>query len=75
MSNQDPFLPSETNPLHTQAHLSSLWELVSHRSHYHSSVSTLAKIFSEAFTKPNYAMEDFLDHTYATVHFVSFRLK
>lgn len=63
----DPFLPLETNPLNTQAHLSSLWELTSHRSHYHSGVSTLVKIFSEAFTKPNYAMEDFLDHTYGTV--------
>jgi hypothetical protein len=30
-------------------------------------VSTLSKVFSEAFTKPGYAMEDFLDHTYATV--------
>jgi U3 small nucleolar RNA-associated protein 19 len=27
----------------------------------------LAKIFSEVFTKPSYALEDFLDHTYATV--------
>jgi U3 small nucleolar RNA-associated protein 19 len=30
-------------------------------------VSTLARIFEEAFTKPNYALEDFLDHTYSTV--------
>jgi len=29
--------------------------------------STLARIFSEAFTKPVYAMEDFLSHTYGTV--------
>ncbi|KAG6873375.1 hypothetical protein C0995_016484 [Termitomyces sp. Mi166 len=63
----DPFLPDEMDPLHTQAHLSSLWELLSHRSHYHASVATLVKIFSEAFTKPSYAMEDFLDHTYGTL--------
>ncbi|RDB30772.1 hypothetical protein Hypma_005736 [Hypsizygus marmoreus] len=66
-SSDDPFLPLEPNPLNTQAQLSSLWELVSHRSHYHAAVSTLAKIFSEAFTKPSYAMEDFLDHTYSTL--------
>ncbi|KAF8068618.1 CBF/Mak21 family-domain-containing protein [Lyophyllum atratum] len=63
----DPYLPEEENPLNTQAHLSSLWELLSHRLHYHSGVSTLVKIFSEAFTKPGYAMEDFLDHTYGTL--------
>ena len=51
----------------TNALDSSLWELVSHRNHYHPSVSTLAKIFQEAFRKPNYALEDFLDHTYGTV--------
>ncbi|GLB45172.1 putative CBF/Mak21 family protein [Lyophyllum shimeji] len=63
----DPYLPDEKNPLHTQAQHSSLWELLSHRAHYHSGVSTLVKIFSEAFTKPGYAMEDFLDHTYGTL--------
>ena len=64
---KDPFLPLEPNPLLTQALASSLWELYSHRSHYHSSVSSLSKILSEAFTKPGYSMEDFLDHTYHTV--------
>lgn len=63
----DPYLPNESNPLLTQALSSSLWELYTHREHYHSSVSTLAKIFSEAFTKPGYSMEDFFDHTYSTV--------
>lgn len=51
----------------TSALDSSLWELVSHVNHYHHSVSTLAKIFREAFRKPNFALEDFLDHTYGTV--------
>jgi len=51
----------------TNALESSLWELVSHVNHYHHSVSTLATIFQEAFRKPNFALEDFLDHTYGTV--------
>ncbi|KXN84634.1 hypothetical protein AN958_12234 [Leucoagaricus sp. SymC.cos] len=63
----DPFLPAESNPSYTRALESSLWELASHRSHYHATVSTLCKIFSEPFTKPNYPLEDFLDHTYATL--------
>jgi len=63
----DPFLPCEMDPLRTQALDSSLWELLSHTTHYHAPVSTMCKIFSEAFTKPGYSMEDFLDHTYNTV--------
>jgi U3 small nucleolar RNA-associated protein 19 len=63
----DPFDAEEKDPMLTNALDSSLWELVSHRDHYHPSVSTLAKIFQEAFRKPNYALEDFLDHTYGTV--------
>jgi len=63
----DPFDSEEKDPMLTNALDSSLWELVSHRNHYHPSVSTLAKIFQEAFRKPNYAMEDFLDHTYGTL--------
>jgi hypothetical protein len=54
--------------MQTHALDSSLWELLSHTSHYHAPVSTMCKIFSEAFTKPGYAMEDFLDHTYNTVY-------
>ena len=65
----DPFDPKEEDPMRTNALDSSLWELVSHVNHYHPSVSTLAKIFQEAFRKPNYALEDFLDHTYGTVRF------
>ncbi|PPQ89234.1 hypothetical protein CVT25_001313 [Psilocybe cyanescens] len=63
----DPFLSEETNPLQTNALDSSIWELMSHSSHYHAPVSTMCKIFSEAFTKPGYSMEDFLDHTYNTL--------
>ena len=63
----DPFLPDEANPNVTNAIDSSLWEIYSHKQHYDSAVSTLARIFEEAFTKPGYSMEDFLDHTYGTV--------
>lgn len=70
----DPYQASEVDPLKSGAAESSLWELASMRKHYHPSVSTLAKIFEEAFTKPNYNMEDFYDHTYTTVSTVSVRL-
>ncbi|CAG7849953.1 Uncharacterized protein C1604.06c [Serendipita indica DSM 11827] len=64
----DPFLAEEPSPLRTNAISSSLWELNSHRSHYAAPVSTLTQIFSEAFTKPSYMQEDFLDHTYGTLY-------
>lgn len=63
----DPFNATELNPTMTNALDSSLWELYTQKNHYHSAVSTLARIFEEVFTKPNYALEDFLDHTYSTV--------
>ncbi|KZT54860.1 hypothetical protein CALCODRAFT_510454 [Calocera cornea HHB12733] len=63
----DPFRADETDPMLTGAVGSSLWELNSHREHYLASVSTMAKILSEPFTKPSYALEDFLDHTYGTM--------
>ncbi|KAH7926662.1 CBF-domain-containing protein [Leucogyrophana mollusca] len=66
-SEPDPFLPQEVNPNITNALDSSLWELHSHTTHYDSAVSALARIFEEAFTKPGYSMEDFLDHTYGTL--------
>lgn len=37
------------------------------QNHYLASISTLAKVFTEVFTKPEYNMEDFLDHGYDTV--------
>ncbi|CCL98752.1 uncharacterized protein FIBRA_00757 [Fibroporia radiculosa] len=58
---------SEPNPTLSNALDSSLWELYTHKSHYHAAVSTLACIFEEAFTRPAYSMEDFLDHTYGTL--------
>ncbi|KAG6329818.1 hypothetical protein ID866_9269 [Astraeus odoratus] len=71
----DPFLPDETNPNSTNAIDSSLWELYSHKNHYDTAVSTLARIFEEAFTKPGYSMEDFLDHTYGTLLEAEFKRK
>ncbi|KZS98215.1 CBF-domain-containing protein [Sistotremastrum niveocremeum HHB9708] len=63
----DPFNPDETSPLLTNALDSCLWELVSMKNHYQASVAILARIFEEQFTKPQYALEDFLDHTYGTL--------
>lgn len=64
---EDPFDPDETDPMETQAIDSCLWELVQLQSHYHPNVATIAKIISEQFTKQSYNMEDFLDHSYASV--------
>lgn len=64
---EDPFLPEEPSPLRTRAMDSCLWELQTHIHHYAPPVATLARIFSEPFTKPSYVLEDFLDHTYDTV--------
>lgn len=61
---QDPFNSEEKNPLHTEAIKSSLWELDTLMTHYHTNVATLAKIFGEPFRKPSYNMEDFLDWSY-----------
>lgn len=65
--NADPYDEKEANPQHAHALDSSLWELHSQVNHYHPVVATLASVLEEAFTRPQYAMEDFLDHTYATV--------
>ncbi|CAH7683568.1 CBF/Mak21 family-domain-containing protein [Phakopsora pachyrhizi] len=61
---KDPFDEDEIDPMETDAIFSSLWELSSLRNHYLASISTLSKVFSESFDKPQYELEDFLDHTY-----------
>jgi len=66
-SNADPFDADEKDPLKTGALDSSLWELKGLQKHYLSHVSTMGKIFEEVFTKPEFNLDDFLDHTYATV--------
>lgn len=63
----DPYDFDEKNPYESRAFESSLWEVQTLAQHYYANVSTLAKIFSEKFLKPKYDLEDFLDHTYATV--------
>ncbi|KAI0822685.1 ribosome biogenesis protein Noc4 [Trametes gibbosa] len=63
----DRFDGEERNPTETKALESSLWELYSHREHYHGGVCALTKILEEAFTRGRYGMEDFLDHTYGTL--------
>lgn len=64
---EDPFLPEVADPMETRAIESCVWELVQLQSHYHPNVATIAKIISEQFTKHSYNMEDFLDHSYASV--------
>ena len=64
---EDPFDMNEPDPMNTNAIESSLWELVMLQGHYHPSVATLARIVSEQFTKESYKLEDFLDHSYASV--------
>ncbi|POV95289.1 hypothetical protein PSTT_16332, partial [Puccinia striiformis] len=63
----DPFKLDEPDPLKTEAIFSSAWEFVGLRSHYLASISTLFKVFQESFDKPNYELEDFLDHTYSSL--------
>ncbi|EGX49240.1 hypothetical protein AOL_s00078g273 [Orbilia oligospora ATCC 24927] len=63
----DPFNEDEVDPLKTGALESSLWELETLQSHYHPNVATLAKILSEQFTKQQYSLEDFLDHSYTSM--------
>ncbi|KAF2723075.1 nucleolar complex protein 4 [Polychaeton citri CBS 116435] len=64
---QDPFSMEETDPNITNAIESSLWELETLMSHYHPNVATLAKILGEQFTKRDYVLEDFLDHSFASL--------
>ena len=63
----DPFDNAQLSPLSTRAIESSCWELATLQKHYLPSVSTMAKVFNEVFTRPEYNMEDFLDHGYDTV--------
>ncbi|WVR04225.1 hypothetical protein IAU60_001225 [Kwoniella sp. DSM 27419] len=62
----DPYDADETSPLKTKALDSSCWELAALQKHYLGPIATLAKIFGDVFTKPEFNMEDFLDHGYGT---------
>lgn len=64
---EDPFQPDVEDPMETGAIDSCIWEVVQLQSHYHPNVATIAKIVSEQFTKQFYTMEDFLDHSYASL--------
>jgi len=66
-SGLDLYDENSPSPSTSNAISSSLWELAALRGHYLASVSTMEKIFEEVFTKPEYNMEDFLDHGYGTV--------
>ena len=64
---RDPFNMQEPDPTMTNAIESSLWEIHMLQSHYHPNVATVCKIISEQFTKQSYNIEDFLDHSYASM--------
>lgn len=64
---EDPFDPEEQDPMATGAIDSCIWEIVQLQTHYHPNVATIAKIVSEQFTKQFYNLEDFLDHSYASL--------
>lgn len=64
---RDVFAADECDPTGSGAIDSCLWELVQLQSHYHPNMATISKIISEQFTKQAYNMEDFLDHSYASV--------
>ncbi|CAK9784731.1 CBF-domain-containing protein [Cutaneotrichosporon oleaginosum] len=63
----DPYDENEVVPGKSKAIDSSVWELAALKNHYLASVGTMAKIFSEQFTKPEFNLEDFLDHGYGTL--------
>jgi U3 small nucleolar RNA-associated protein 19 len=63
----DPYDENEPVPGKSKAIDSSVWELAALKNHYLASVGTMAKIFGEQFTKPEFNLEDFLDHGYGTV--------
>ncbi|EGP92318.1 unnamed protein product [Zymoseptoria tritici ST99CH_3D1] len=63
----DPFDMKQPDPMLTGAIDSSLWELETLTNHFHPNVATLAKIMGEQFTKRDYQLEDFLDHSYGSL--------
>lgn len=63
----DPFDMRQADPMLSSAIESSLWELETLQSHFHPNVATLSKIMGEQFTKRDYQLEDFLDHSYGSL--------
>lgn len=64
---EDCFDEKETDPMKTGAIDSSLWEVEMGMTHWQPNVATLCRIIGEQFTKEKYGLEDFLDHSYASV--------
>ncbi|KAI5779314.1 CBF/Mak21 family-domain-containing protein [Geopyxis carbonaria] len=63
----DPFDENEEDPLQTGAIDSCIWEIEMLMTHWHPNVATLCRIIKEQFTKEQYNLEDFLDHTYGSM--------
>lgn len=70
----DCFDAGEVDPMKTGALESCLWELEMGMTHWQPNVATIARIVGEQFTKERYGIEDFLDHSYASVGFLLFCL-
>lgn len=66
---EDCFDEEETDPMKTKAIESCLWEVEMGMTHWQPNVATLCRIIGEQFTKERYGLEDFLDHSYASVSF------
>ncbi|MCJ1311362.1 hypothetical protein MMC25_005033 [Agyrium rufum] len=63
----DPFDMKGSDPMNTKAEESSIWEIETLQTHFHPNIATIARIISEQFTKQNYNLEDFLDHSYGSM--------
>ena len=66
-ASSDPFDMSVDDPTTTGALASSLWEIHALEAHYHPNIAIIARVLSEPFTKPAFSVEEFLDHSYASV--------
>ena len=66
---EDGFVASEDDPVKSHALQSSLWELSVFERHYYPAVATLAKSIgrAEEDKAPLYNIEEFANHTYATL--------
>ena len=66
---EDSFVADEDNPVKCRALQSSLWELVVLEKHYYPAVATLAKSIGrvEEDKAPLYNVEEFTNHTYASL--------
>eukprot|EP01135_Chromosphaera_perkinsii_P003214 Nk52_evm21s238 gene=Nk52_evmTU21s238 len=63
----DPFDPDATELSKTYALQSTLWELKALKRHYHPEISRFVNIFESHFTKQEFPINDFLEHSYESI--------